>query len=175
MGTKYKIYKLDISDNQKEKIKLALKNNEGVTIRIEKNGDDAIALTQSQVDKINKAFQNNKSTNIKLSKTQLQYNKNKIEGGFLGSFLTAALAPVATELVGDLAKKVLGKGLFLSNEDGHVIKVKTHGEGLYIYHSHVPPFKGSNIFYKDHSGKYVNGEGILGSLIKANPLLNLII
>ena len=96
--TKYEEYSLKLSDGQKEKIIHALKNNEGVSIRIEDNGDDKIALTQSQVDKINKAFQSGKSVTIKLSRAQLKYNQNKVEGVFLGALL-AGLRNVALPLI----------------------------------------------------------------------------
>ena len=97
-NTKYEEYSLKLSDGQKEKIIHALKNNEGVSIRIEDNGDDKIALTQSQVNKINKAFQLGKSVTIKLSKAQLKYNQNKVEGGFLGALLSG-LRTVALPII----------------------------------------------------------------------------
>ena len=44
MSTNYSPHGFKISDNQK-KIKLAIKNNELVTIRVEDIGDDKLALT----------------------------------------------------------------------------------------------------------------------------------
>ena len=90
----YEKVKLKISDNQKEKIQLALKNNEKVTIRITETGEDILALTKGQINKIKKAFEMNKGVNITLSKQQIKYNL-KIEGGFLGMLagLAASFLP----------------------------------------------------------------------------------
>ena len=68
MSTNYSPHGLTIPDNQNEKIKLAIKNNEPVIIRVEDIGDDILALTTTQINKINKAFEKDKGVNKKLSK-----------------------------------------------------------------------------------------------------------
>ena len=65
MSTNYISHGLKISDSQKEKRKLAIKNNEPVTIRVEDIGDDILALTTTQINQINKAFEKDKGVNIR--------------------------------------------------------------------------------------------------------------
>ena len=124
MSTNYISHGLKISDSQKEKRKLAIKNNEPVTIRVEDIGDDILALTTTQINQINKAFEKDKGVNIKLSKQQLKYNT----GGFIGLLARSAL-PIAAKVLPQVGKhlalgslagvatnlvnKVLGKGLYL--------------------------------------------------------------
>ena len=52
----YTEIKVKISDNQKSKIQKAIKNQTGVTIRIDPNanGDDLLALTKTQINKLSK-------------------------------------------------------------------------------------------------------------------------
>ena len=67
MKTNYTPYRLKISNNQKEKRKLAIKSNEPGTIIVEDIDDDILALTTTQINKMNKAFENDKRVNIELS------------------------------------------------------------------------------------------------------------
>ena len=83
--TEYIKIKLNISDNQKDKIRQAISGNNAVTIQLSHEdlvGEHILALTKQQVNKISNAYENNKGTRIKLSKAQLKYNK-QIEGGFI--------------------------------------------------------------------------------------------
>ena len=188
METKYINQGLNISDNQKEKIKLALKNDEAVTIRINNTGDDILALTTAQINKINKAFENDKGVNIKLSKKQLKYNS--VNGGFIGLLARAAI-PLATKIlpqVGkhlalgslagvatNLANKVLGKGLYLKR-GGCVCKIKDNrGEGLYLKPMRTTELDGygDGLYLKNENG-VINGSGIISEITKDIPLLNLL-
>ena len=101
MSTNYISHGLKISDSQKEKIKLAIKNNEPVTIRVENIGDDILALTTTQINQINKAFEKDKGVNIKLSKQQLKYNT----GGFIGLLARSAL-PIAAKVLPQVGKQL---------------------------------------------------------------------
>ena len=85
------------------------------------DGNDILALTNSQKDKIKKAYENGKGVTIKLSKQQLAHNM-KVEGGFLATLAAflpmiakTVLPALATGALSGLAnsgvKKVLGKGL----------------------------------------------------------------
>ena len=147
MSTNYISHGLKISDSQKEKRKLAIKNNEPVTIRVEDIGDDILALTTTQINKINKAFEKDKGVNIKLSKQQLKYNKDHVTGGFIGLLARSAL-PMAAKVLPQVGKhlalgslagvatnlvnKVLGKGLYLKR-GGCVCKIKDdRADGLYL-------------------------------------------
>ena len=188
--TSYTPHGLKISDNQKEKIKLAIKNNEAVTIRVEDIGDDILALTTTQINKINKAFEEGKGVNIKLSKQQLKYNKDHVTGGFIGLLARAALplaakipqvgkhlalgslAGVATNLVN---KVLLGKGLYLKR-GGCVCKIKDdRGEGLYLKPMRTTELDnyGDGLYLRNDNG-IIEGSGIIGEITKDIPLLNIL-
>ena len=75
MTTEYQKHGVNLSDGQKQKMAIAHKNNEGVSIRISnKNlgGNDMLALTNTQTDKIKNA---KNGVQLKLSASQLQYMK----------------------------------------------------------------------------------------------------
>jgi hypothetical protein len=77
--------RVHISDNQKSKIRQAVKKGEAVSIRLsceDLQGNDVLAFTTSQLNKIPEAFNNQKGITIKMSKTQAEHNK-QIEGGFI--------------------------------------------------------------------------------------------
>ena len=75
-----------LSNSQLEKLKDAVSNNTGTTLRISSkifNGDNLpheFLLTTRQKTKIRNAFNNNASTNVQLSKAQI--NKIIQSGGF---------------------------------------------------------------------------------------------
>ena len=54
----YTEIKVKISENQKDKIQRAIKNNKEVIIRIDpkESGDDIVALTQTQINKLKKIY-----------------------------------------------------------------------------------------------------------------------
>ena len=78
-----------LSDTQLKKMKNAVKNKIGTTLRISLkmfNGNDLpheLLLTTKQETKLRNAFNNNMSTHLKLSKAQI--SKVIQSGGFLGS------------------------------------------------------------------------------------------
>ena len=80
-----------LSNDHLKKLKDAVSNNTGTTLRISSkmfNGNDLpheLLLTTRQKTKIRNAFNNNTSTDIKLSKAQI--NKIIKSGGFLGRLL----------------------------------------------------------------------------------------
>ena len=88
---KYTKVNVKFSDSQLKKLKDAVSNNTGTTLRISLkmfNGDNLpheLLLTTRQITKIRNAFNNNTSTNIKLSKAQI--NRIIQSGGFLGKLL----------------------------------------------------------------------------------------
>ena len=89
-----------LSDSQIKKLKDAVKDNAGTTLRINFkmfDGNDLpheLLLTTRQNTQLRNAFNNNMSTDLKLSKTQIV--KIIQSGGFLGSLLS--------ELAGSLMK-----------------------------------------------------------------------
>ena len=96
----YSKMNVKLSDSQLKKLKDAVKDNTGTTLRISFkmfNGNDLpheLLLTARQKTKVRNAFNNNMSTDLKLSKAQIV--KIIKFGGFLGSLLS--------KLVGQLMK-----------------------------------------------------------------------
>ena len=99
-----------LSDTQLKKLKTAVKNKTGTTLRISLemfNGNNLpyeLLLTIRQKTKVTNAFNNNMSTNLKLSKAQI--SKIIQSGGFLGSLLSKIAGPLMKIAV-PLAKNVL--------------------------------------------------------------------
>ena len=103
-----------MSNNQLTKLKDAVKNNTGTTLRISSkmfNGNDLppeLLLTTRQKTKIRNAFNNNMSTDLKLSEAQI--NKIIQSGGFLSKLLDPLLKtglPLIKNVIKPFAKSVL--------------------------------------------------------------------
>ena len=176
--------KVNISEGQKKKLQTALQVGGPVSIRLghkDLNGEDVLALTNSQVNKITKAYEGGKGITIKMSKSQLAHNK-KVEGGFLGmlaSLAARALPMLAktvlpalgvgalTGLASSGVQKVMGQGLYLK-KGGCVCQVETVGKGLYL-----GPVSGSG-FAAVGDGLYIKKGGILyegKSLLSSIPIV----
>ena len=99
-----------LSDSQIKKLKDAVKDNTGTTLRINLkmfNGNDLphqLLLTTRQKTKQRNAFNNNTSVDLKLSKTQIV--RIIQSGGFLGSLLSKLAGPLMKITV-PFAKNVL--------------------------------------------------------------------
>ena len=99
-----------LSDTQLKKLKTALKDKTGTTLRVSLkmfNGNDLpheLLLTARQKTKLRNAFNNNMSTDLKLSKAQI--SKIIQSGGFLGSLLSKLAGPLMKVAI-PLAKNVL--------------------------------------------------------------------
>ena len=100
-----------LSNSQLKKLKDAVSNNTGTTLRINLkmfNGDNLpreLLLTTRQKTKIRNVFNNNTSTNIKLSKAKI--NKIIQCGGFLGKFFGPLLKTGLPLIKNVIAKSVL--------------------------------------------------------------------
>ena len=103
-----------LSNTQMKKLKDAVKNNTGTTLRISFkmfNGNyltHELLLTTKQKTKIRNAFNSNTSTDTNLSKAQI--NKIIQSGGFLGKLLSPLLKiglPLIKNVLKPLAKSVL--------------------------------------------------------------------
>ena len=76
---------VNISDNQKQKIRNALAAGTQLSLRLSHEdlvGNDVIAVTQSQLNRLTKAHQAGKGVTIKMSKSQDAHNM-KVQAGFL--------------------------------------------------------------------------------------------
>ena len=114
--TQYDSLNVKLSNSQLNKLKSAIKNENGVVLRLSSNmiGDNEtnfphqLLLTTRQVVNIRKAFASNSSIDIKLSKTQL--SKMIQSGGFLGRLLGSLLKtglPLISNVIKPLSKSVL--------------------------------------------------------------------
>ena len=117
------------------KLKKAVKSNEGATLRLgikNFNNDKLpheLLLTTRQNTKLRNAINNNLATDIKLSKAQIK--KLIQSGGFLGKLLSKLAGPLM-KVAMPLAKNVVGPlGLTaaMSAVDGSIQK-KIHGSGI---------------------------------------------
>ena len=124
-----------LTNLQLNKIKKAVKPNEGLKLRLSTknfNKDEApheLLLTTRQNTKLRNALNNNSATDIKLSKAQI---KKLIQSGvFLGKLLSKLAGPLM-KLAMPLAKNVLaplGLTAAMSAIDGSIQK-KIHGSGI---------------------------------------------
>ena len=93
----YSKVNVKLSDTQLKKLKNAVKNKTGTTLRISLkmfNGNNLpheSLLTTRQKTKLRNAFNNNTSTDLKLSKVQISIIIQS--GGFLGRLLGPLLKP----------------------------------------------------------------------------------
>ena len=132
---------------QLSKLKTAVKNTEGTTLRINSKTFSSanllheLFLTQRKITKLKNNIENNMSADIKLSKAQKKKKKIVTSGGFLGELL-GLLLKIATPLVtkalsilglsaassaidAGIQKKIYGSGtttLIISNEEMNDIK-----------------------------------------------------
>ena len=101
---------IKLPDTQLKKLKTAVKNKTGTTLRMSLkmlNGNDLpheLLVTTRQKTKLRNAFNNNTSTDLKLSKAQI--SKIIQFGGVLGSLLSK-LAGLLMKVAIPLAKNVL--------------------------------------------------------------------
>ena len=103
-----------LSNSQLNKLKSAVKNRQGTTLRMNtrmfsaNNLSHELLLTTRQTTKLRNANENNMSTDIKLSKAQT--SKIMQSGGFLGKLLGPLLKtglPLIKNVIKPLAKSVL--------------------------------------------------------------------
>ena len=93
----YSKVNVKLSDTQLKKLKTAVKDKTGTTLRMSLkmfNGNDLpheLLLTTRQKTKLRNAFNNNMSTDLRLSKVQI--SKINTSGGFLRALLSILASP----------------------------------------------------------------------------------
>ena len=126
---------MQVNECTLNKLKKAVKSNEGATLRIGTknfNKEDLpheLLLTTRQSTKLRNAINNHLATDIELSKAQIK--KLIQSGGFLGKLLSKLAGPLM-KVVMPLAKNVLaplGLTAAMSAIDGSIQK-KIHGAGV---------------------------------------------
>ena len=106
----YSKVNVKLTDTQLKKLKTAVKNKTGTTLRMSlrmfnhDNLPHELLLTTRQKTKLRNTFENNMSTDIILSKAQI--SKIIQSGGFLGALLSETAGPLMKEAV-PLAKHIL--------------------------------------------------------------------
>ena len=156
-----KVY-VKLSDSQLKKLKDAVKDNTGTTLRInlkmfnENNLQHELLLSTRQKTKLRNTFNNNMSTDLKYSKAQI--SKIIQSGAFLGSLLSKLAGPLMKVAI-PLAKNVLaplGITATASAIDAGIQK-KIHGSGTTTFISNeemndimkiVQALENSNILLK---------------------------
>ena len=160
----YTDIKVNISENQRNKIKTAIEKGTGTTIQFSiedlkfENPAYTLAFTKTQIDKLADALKNEKGVRIAMSKTQLAHNKT-IEGGFigtLGSLIAAAASAALPPLINFISDKISGKGIYLKRGDGF-LKLRQMGDGLYLRPYNATP-------YDVAAGPTSRGDPVRGSL-----------
>ena len=106
----YSKVNVKLSDTQLKKLKTAVKNKTGTTLRTSLktfNGNDLpreLLLTTRQKTRLRIAFNNNMSTDLKFSRAQI--SKITQSGGFVGSLLSKLADPLIKVAI-PVAKNVL--------------------------------------------------------------------
>ena len=131
----YSKIKCKLTNVQLNKLKKAVKSNEGATLRLgiknfnKNERPHELLLTTRQNTKLRNAINNNSATDINSSKAQIK--KLIQSGGFLGKLLSKLVGPLIKVAI-PLAKTVLaplGLSAAMSAIDGG-IQEKIHGSGV---------------------------------------------
>ena len=197
--TQYKSTKVNLTENQIEKLRQAINANCAATsIKIgadDLDGDHTIFLTNAQYNKLQNAKNRGKGLTIRMSSRQLKHNV-KTQGGFLGALLPmlAGVGQVVAPAVMGLAKKALpalatgalsglastgvskifGNGLYLKR-GGMIAQVETDGQGVYLrpYRGKGLSSHGNGLYLKRGNNIY-DGSGILTSIPIIGDILKII-
>ena len=161
----YVHYKVNVSGNQVDTLKDAIRLKKGVTLYIPKGGirgDHVLLLTPAQINRLDKAPVQGKRIQIRLSAKQVVRNVS-YTGGFIG--MLASLAARDIPLVARALPTILS-GLttgLLSGGINKAISGKGVGDGLYL-HKHdkcyrVEKMKG-DVLYLAPNLRFVEGDGL---------------
>ena len=143
----YSKVNVKLSDMQLTKLKTAVKNKTGTTLRIYLkmfNGNDLphkLLLTTTQKTKLRNAFNNNMSADLKLSKAQI--SKIIQSGGFLGSLLSKLAGPLMKVAI-HLAKNVLAPLGITAVASAIVAGIQKKKKSTWIWSSFVLCFVNNN-------------------------------
>ena len=161
----YVQYKVNVSENQVDTLKDAIRLKKGVTLCSPKGGirgDHVLLLTSAQINRLDKAQVQGKRIQIRLSAKQVARNVS-YTGGFIS--MLASLAARAIHLVARALPTILSgprTGL-LSGGIDKAISGKGAGDGLYL-HKHdkcyrVQKMKGDGLYLAPHP-RFVEGDGL---------------
>ena len=156
----YVQYKVNVSENQVDTLKDAIRLKKGVTIFFPKDGirgDHVLLLTPAQINRLDKAQVQGKRIQLRLSAKQVSRNVS-YTGGFIS--MLASLAARAIPLVARALPTILS-GLTTGLLSGGINKGV--GDGLYL-HKHdkcyrVQKMKGDDLYLAPHP-RFVEGDGL---------------
>ena len=161
----YVHYKVNISENQVDTLKDAIRLKKGVTLCFPEGGirgDHVLLLTPAQINRLDKAQVQGKRIQIRLSAKQVARNVS-YTGGFIG--MLASLAARAIRLV-TRALPIILSGLttgLLSSSINKAISGKGVGDGLYLHKYdkcyRVQKMKGDGLYLAPHP-RFVEGNGL---------------
>ena len=162
-------YKVNVSENQVDTEKVAIRLKKGVTLCFPKGGirgDRVLLLTSVQINRLDKAQVEWRRAQIFMSAWQVAKNVS-YTGGFLGMLASLAarglptmLSGLTTHLLsGGISKAIRGDGLYLHKRDECLRVQKCKGNGLYIA-PHPRFVQGDGPFLK-HGKDISDGAGLL--------------
>ena len=179
----YVQYKVNISENQVDTLKDAIRLKKGVTLCFPKGGirgDHVLLHTPAQINRLDKAQVEGRRVQIRLSARQVAKNVS-YTGGFIMSLaralpfvaraLPTVLSGLATGLLSGGINKAIsgGDGLFLHKHDKCYRVQKMKGNGLYLA-PHPRFVEGDGLFLK-HGEDISDGAGLL--MGKNSPFKNI--
>ena len=186
----YVQYKLNVSENQVDTLKVAIRLKKGVTLCFPKGGirgDHVLLLTPAQINRLDKTQVQGKRIQIRLSAKQVARNVS-YNGGFIGMLtsLAARAIPLVARalptilsglttglLLGGINRAISGKGvvdgLYLQKHDKCYRVQKMKGDGLYLA-PHPRFVEGDGLFLK-HGADISDGAGLL--MGKNSPFKNI--
>ena len=183
----YVQYKVNVSENQVNTFKDAIRLKKGVTLCFPKGGirgDHVLLLTPAQINRLDKAQVQGKCVQIGLSDRQVAKNAS-YTGGFIMAlvralpFIARALPTILSGfttglLSGGINKAINGKGaagdgIYLHKHDKYYIVQKMKGNDLYLA-PHPRFVEGDGLFLK-HGEDISDGAGLL--MGKNSPFKNI--
>ena len=143
--TTYFEYGVSLTDNQKSKLRSAIRNKSPLTLRLKHShlrGSHVLMLTKRQIAKIEKSIANGTGTDITISKTQI--GKSVKHGGNLLTSLASLGARVLPYAVKGISKAVPALATVAVSALGSLGIEKMFGKGISIrkrFITMLPPFK----------------------------------
>ena len=157
-------YKVNVSENQVDTLKDAIRLKKSVTLCFPKGGirgDHVLLLTPAQINRLDKAQVEGRHAQIRLSARQVAKKNVSYSGGFIGMLASPAaraipLVPrVLPTILSGLATGLLFGGI------NKAISGSGSGDGLYLHKQdkcyRVQKCKGNGLYLAPHP-RFVNGD-----------------
>ena len=159
----YVQYKVNVSENQVDTLKDAIRLKKGVTLCFQKGGirgDHVLLLTPAKINRLDKAQVEGRRAQIGISARQVAKNVS-YTGGFLG--MLASLAARVKPLAARALFSGLATGLLSGGINKAISGSGAAGDGLYLYKHdkcyRVQKCKGNGLYLAPHP-RFVEGDGL---------------